>query len=244
MCLFSKKATFAACGVALWLFASCKARAPADANLEGVKNAHLAIWKKPEIKVCWIDRGLGNEASIAVVESIVMKEYKRAGFRLQGWGKCRHDEKTGQKKENMIRILISDSRPFGRGCDLMGGEWCVLLNFTFATWPSKCDEAQKETKWGCRCKDQDYRKTCIQSYALHEFGHALGLAHEANHVENLKSGHCKDSDERDSDLQEVGPYDPDSVMNYCRNRDDVEQKRTPKLSDGDLATLRAIYSFL
>ena len=50
------------------------------------------------------------------------------------------------------------------------------------------------------------------SNSLHEFGHLLGLEHEQMHNES-KCELFPDSPYEDSVM--VGPYDKESVMNYC-----------------------------
>jgi hypothetical protein len=101
----------------------------------------------------------------------------------------------------------------------------MVLNFTFKTWSMVCASSESQ------------RQSCIQSIGVHEFGHAIGFAHEQNRPDTPGECAMKQKPQGQSGDTLLTPFDPQSVMNYCNpvyNNNGV-------LSAGDISAVVQVY---
>jgi Astacin (Peptidase family M12A) len=169
------------------------------------------------IFVCWENPATNNEESRYWIRDQIEKTWeKHAAVDFRGWEKC-------AETNSGVRILLSDVGPhvkaFGRRLDRVKGG--MILNDTFKNWGELCQKTQE---------------SCVRSIAVHEFGHALGFAHEQNRPDT--PGECVIQHGQDQPNEEMlTPYDPYSVMNYCNSK----YNNGGMLSKLDIETAKKIY---
>lgn len=174
------------------------------------------VWPGLNIPVCWEPSAKPYPQERALVERGVRKHIEgNSAFRFgaAAWPEC------GSGGGAVIRITANDAqaeslvgyqlRPTLFG-DKTPVPTAMNLNFVFGTWGVNC------------AKPEAYRKQCIETIAVHEFLHALGFVHEQLSKDLAeKDPQCwaiyKDvADVHGVRPEPLTPYDPDSIMNYCR----------------------------
>lgn len=216
--------------VALTVIASCKSRT--TSNLEGTFAAGSVMTGRSQ-RVCWSSGDSKSEFMMEKIKDIVTSEYSRAGINFSDWIEC---PERATPSEWLI-VATEDKQPWAiYGCK-DADPWCVQLNLKYEQWPADCDKKNLQDAWACNCQKKEYFQTCVVMNAIHEFGHAVGLAHEADRPDSVCAQKTSDNVVKTS----FGPYDPESIMNYCYNQTIVEKRLKPRLSDGDIATISKIF---
>src|SRR6267378_1385074 len=175
-----------------------------------------AKWPRTSIYVCWENPDALFQSNMTLVKTAVSESWEAASaLRFTGWQKC-------AEKNQGIRILIDDSGPHTKGLGryLDGKPNGMVLNFTYNNWSQSC---------------KTMHDFCVRAIAVHEFGHAIGLAHEQNRPD--APGECQALRQGSNGTVLLTPYDPHSVMNYCN----PEYNNNGQLSPYDKAAVSSVY---
>jgi hypothetical protein len=176
-----------------------------------------AKWPFNKVFVCWEDADPRFFAQRTLVRQAVQETWEaNSGLQFIGWNTC-------TARSIGIRIQIADVGPHVKliGKFINGVRNGMVLNFTYQSWSPVCQTML------------DY---CNRAIAVHEFGHAIGFAHEQNRPDT--PGDClQPAQGPDGDTAMLTPWDIHSVMNYCN----PEYSNNGVLSEFDLVAVQYIY---
>ena len=200
----------------------CKQGFTEELSLNGFPD-ETVIWQDRTIPVCWEDLAQSNPTQRSwVINAVTDTWQKHSLVKFVGWGQCNANSKG-------IRIKIIDDKNKGPhvkelGQKLNGVKNGMVLNFTY-------------NNWSPGCRDEGQLAWCTSHIAVHEFGHALGFAHEQNRPDTNHEI-CPEHKIQGSDGTAIfGDWDAHSVMNYCNQN----WNGFAQLSQTDIQMVRHYY---
>jgi hypothetical protein len=149
-----------------------------------------AIWDSPIIPVCW-ENGAELEKERTVIRQSVAATWEaHSALEFVGWGFCENNSR-GIRIE-LLRSPGASESYVGKRLDGVPSGMKLRVG---------CDPDTAE----CIAR--------LRGSTVHEFGHAIGFQHEQHRVDTPRA--CNEKPRVDAGDMVIGPWDLDSVMNYC-----------------------------
>ncbi len=182
------------------------------------------------VPVCWYTSGYAKEKGI--IQHAVWQTWERAANIKFTWrDSC---PTTGNEKFVKVQMRAAPGEIMAGGRSSVG--------MAALTAPSYVMPAvdKEETGTGVTFwvePNGNSNQPRLEHVAVHEFGHVLGIIHEQNRPE-AEARECKDNSSVEPGTT-VGPYDRDSIMNYCTSTGNA----IGVLSEVDIWGARELYGF-
>jgi hypothetical protein len=211
----------------------------------------LPLWSKKRLGVCWEIGSVFSSDQKIMIEEAVAKEYAQAEFELYNWKECSPKQIVLDSSSPLgvtyipnvdedIRVDSCDNTSNPNTSDNPCENYSALGADNLTLFGGVHLNQKADTTGLCSDRKDGF---CLKNYALHEFGHALGLSHEH---EGVNPDNCPEIGTVEAEFQKgkttFGTIDKDSIMNYCKNIHDMVNGQEPKLSTGDISGLIALYN--
>ncbi|WP_394838734.1 FG-GAP-like repeat-containing protein [Pendulispora rubella] len=238
---FARKSRDVAATLALITTAACSAvSSDAPSEVTGTTSDKLlldlgaTLWTNNAnvVPVCWMRTGYNGEKAL-VRNAVVATWGAVANLQFTGWGDC---PTTGSARFIKIDIADKPKEPDGTYSNGGGDGQAVGYGMGILRSPG---EGASVGFW--LAPDHSANRGRVEYLGVHEFGHVLGFKHEQDSPDNYVNGrpvHCANQTGAvATNVRQVGPYDANSIMNYCNDTGNGQGI----LSPGDIVAVQSIY---